>query len=79
MPEKGSFTILYGSQTGQAKAIAEEIHEKSTHNDLKASIFCLSLTEKKVSEKLETEFCCYANNFFNLVSLFHNVIIPTTR
>eukprot|EP00112_Aurelia_sp_Birch-Aquarium-sp1_P014105 Seg3019.3 transcript_id=Seg3019.3/GoldUCD/mRNA.D3Y31 product="Methionine synthase reductase" protein_id=Seg3019.3/GoldUCD/D3Y31 len=47
MPEKGKFTILYGSQTGQAKAIAEEIHQRCTDHNLTASIFCLSLTEKK--------------------------------
>ena len=48
MPAEQKFTILYGSQTGQAKAIAEEIHERSAQTGLTASIFCLSLTDKRV-------------------------------
>ena len=47
------FTILYGSQTGQAKAIAEEIHEFSEQHGLKSNLFCLSLTEKKFALEKE--------------------------
>lgn len=47
------FTILYGSQTGQAKAIAEEIHEFSEHHGLLSNLFCLSLTEKKFTLEKE--------------------------
>ena len=43
------FLLLYGSQTGQAKAIAEEISEKAVEKNLHADIHCLSMTEKKVS------------------------------
>ena len=43
-----TFVILYGSQTGQAKAIAEEIYEQSESHDLRAKLFCLSTTDKKV-------------------------------
>ena len=43
------FLLLYGSQTGQAKAIAEEIAEKAVEKNLHADIHCLSMTEKKVS------------------------------
>lgn len=43
-----TFTILYGSQTGQAKAIAEEIYEQSENHGFKPKLFCLSTTEKKV-------------------------------
>ena len=69
MPEKGKFTILYGSQTGQAKAIAEEIHQRCTDHNLTASIFCLSLTDKKVSRaqdwligKRRWCYCYYATH-----------------
>jgi len=48
------FTILYGSQTGQAKAIAEEIHESSEQHGLHSNLFCLSLTEKKFTLEKET-------------------------
>ena len=48
------FTILYGSQTGQAKAIAEEIHEFSEQHGLDSNLFCLSLTEKKFTLEKET-------------------------
>ena len=48
------FTILYGSQTGQAKAIAEEIHEFSEQHGLDSNLFCLSLTEKKFNLEKET-------------------------
>ena len=47
------FTILYGSQTGQAKAIAEEIHEFSEQHGLHSNLFCLSLTEKKFTLEKE--------------------------
>lgn len=47
------FTILYGSQTGQAKAIAEEIHELSEQHGLHSNLFCLSLTEKKFTLEKE--------------------------
>ena len=47
------FTILYGSQTGQAKAIAEEIHEFSEQHGLQSNLFCLSLTEKKFTLEKE--------------------------
>lgn len=47
MPVSSHFTILYGSQTGQAQAIAEEIHENSSQHGLQSKLFCLSQTEKK--------------------------------
>ena len=47
------FLLLYGSQTGQAKAIAEEIAEKAETFQLHADLHCFSQTEKKVSD------CCY--------------------
>ena len=57
MPSSSStankFTILYGSQTGQAKAIAEEIHEFSEQHGLHSNLFCLSLTEKKFTLEKE--------------------------
>jgi len=43
------FLLLYGSQTGQAQAIAEEIAEKATQHNLDADLFCLSQIEKKVN------------------------------
>lgn len=46
--KQNRFLLLYGSQTGQAKAIAEEILEKSETNGFCADLHCLSLTEKKV-------------------------------
>ena len=48
------FTILYGSQTGQAKAISEEIHELSDQHGLNSNLFCLSLTEKKFTLEKES-------------------------
>lgn len=47
------FTILYGSQTGQAKAIAEEIQEFSEQHGFHSNLFCLSLTEKKFTLEKE--------------------------
>ncbi|KAL4228706.1 hypothetical protein ACF0H5_011749 [Mactra antiquata] len=49
------FLLLYGSQTGQAKAISEQIAEKAYEQDLKPELHCLSLTEKKFF--LERETC----------------------
>lgn len=50
MPEctKNRFLLLYGSETGQAQAIAEEINEAAPHHDLAPELHCLSLTDKKV-------------------------------
>lgn len=42
------FLLLYGSQTGQAEAIAEEIEQNAGAHGLTAEIHCLSLTEKRV-------------------------------
>nr|XP_002741834.2 PREDICTED: methionine synthase reductase-like [Saccoglossus kowalevskii] len=47
MSNKNRFLLLYGSQTGQAEAIAEEIQEDAENHGLKADLFCLSQTEKK--------------------------------
>ncbi|XP_072030751.1 methionine synthase reductase-like [Amphiura filiformis] len=52
---QGRFLLLYGSQTGQAKAIAEEIYENAPHHGLQPEIHCLSMTDKKFS--LEKEAC----------------------
>lgn len=46
--EKKDFLILYGSQTGQAKAISEEIFDRAYKEGLTPRRFCLSLVEKKV-------------------------------
>ncbi|XP_020909211.1 methionine synthase reductase [Exaiptasia diaphana] len=53
MPTSSHFTILYGSQTGQAQAIAEEIHENSSQHGLQSKLFCLSQTEKKFTLEKE--------------------------
>ncbi|XP_070546978.1 methionine synthase reductase-like [Ptychodera flava] len=45
--EKRRFLLLYGSQTGQAEAIAEEILQYSSDHGLHAEMHCLSQTEKK--------------------------------
>lgn len=49
------FLLLYGSQTGQAKAIAEEILGASQKHGLFAELYCLSLTDKKFC--VEKEHC----------------------
>lgn len=46
---KSDFLILYASETGQAKAISEEIADKAHEYGLKPARFCLSLTDKRVS------------------------------
>ncbi|XP_063422616.1 methionine synthase reductase-like [Mytilus trossulus] len=52
---KNRFLLLYGSQTGQAKAISEEIVEKAEKFNLTADLHCLSQTEKKFN--IEREHC----------------------
>ena len=47
------FLLIYSSQTGQAKAIAEEIAENAPRHGLKAELHCISLTEKRVSQYLQ--------------------------
>ena len=43
------FLLIYATQTGQAKAIAEEIAETAPNHGLEAEVHCISLTEKKVT------------------------------
>ncbi|KAL3837612.1 hypothetical protein ACJMK2_022958 [Sinanodonta woodiana] len=52
---RNRFLLLYGSQTGQAQAIAEEIAENAEQHGLHADIHCLSQTEKKFY--IERESC----------------------
>ncbi|XP_071789021.1 methionine synthase reductase-like [Asterias amurensis] len=52
---QGRFLLLYGSQTGQAKAIAEEIFETSPQHGLDPEMHCLSVTDKKFC--IENEKC----------------------
>ncbi|KAK7092257.1 methionine synthase reductase-like [Littorina saxatilis] len=49
------FLLLYATQTGQAKAIAEEIFQQSTDRGLQPELHCLSMTDKKFS--IEKEHC----------------------
>ena len=42
------FLLLYGSQTGQAQSICEEIAETASKHGLEAELYCLSQTDKKV-------------------------------
>jgi len=46
--DKGHFLLLYGSQTGQAKAIAEEFCQTAADKGLSPALFCFSQFEKKV-------------------------------
>ncbi|XP_066932114.1 methionine synthase reductase-like [Clytia hemisphaerica] len=46
---KNDFLILYGSQTGQAQAISEEIFDKAHKEGFSPRRFCLSMIEKKFS------------------------------
>jgi len=45
---KNDFLILYGSQTGQAQSISEEIFDQAHKKGFNPRRFCLSLVEKKV-------------------------------
>jgi len=47
--DKGHFLLLYGSQTGQAKAIAEEFQQTTADKGLSPALYCFSQFEKKVS------------------------------
>ncbi|ESP01628.1 hypothetical protein LOTGIDRAFT_225295 [Lottia gigantea] len=51
---KNRFLLLYGSQTGQAKAIAEEIADRCVEQGLHADVICLSQTEKKFNIERES-------------------------
>lgn len=47
---KSRFLIVYASETGQAKAISEEIEERALGYGLKPVRFCMSLTDRRVSK-----------------------------
>jgi len=42
------FLLVYGSQTGQAQAIAEEVAERAEKLGLEPSLHCFSRIEKEV-------------------------------
>ena len=46
---RGRFLLLYGSQTGQAQAIAEQIRERSLTRGFDPELHCLDQAEKKVT------------------------------
>jgi len=46
--DKGHFLLVYGSQTGQAKAIAEEFQQTASDKGLSPALYCFSQFEKKV-------------------------------
>jgi methionine synthase reductase len=41
------FTIIYASQTGQAKSIAENISDLASQRNFKTNLFCISEYEKR--------------------------------
>ncbi|XP_076456034.1 methionine synthase reductase-like isoform X2 [Babylonia areolata] len=51
----GRYLLLYGSQTGQSQAIAEEIFERSAKHGLQPEIHCMSMVGKKF--QVENEPC----------------------
>ncbi|KAL8606119.1 hypothetical protein ACOMHN_032126 [Nucella lapillus] len=51
----GRCLLLYGSQTGQSQAIAEEIFQRSSKHGLQPEIFCMSMLGKKF--QMEDERC----------------------
>lgn len=42
------FLLLYGSQTGQAEAIAEKIRDTARERGLHPDMYCISQSEKEV-------------------------------
>lgn len=54
------FLLLYGSQTGQAKAIAERIEEIALELGFKPDIHCFSQSEKKVRNRIDN-YCMMLN------------------
>ena len=42
------FLLLYGSQTGQAEAIAERVRDFALERGLSPDMYCISQSEKKV-------------------------------
>lgn len=46
--QQNKFLILYGSQTGQAEAISEEIADNAEKINLKSERFCLNDINRKV-------------------------------
>ena len=52
MDPANSFLLLFGSQTGQAEAISEEISETSESEGLSVDLNVMSLTDKKVMGSL---------------------------
>ena len=48
MESADGFLLLFGSQTGQAEAIAEEIYENAVSEGFSADLHVMSLIDKKV-------------------------------
>uniref|UniRef100_A0A0N4Z5B8 Methionine synthase reductase n=1 Tax=Parastrongyloides trichosuri TaxID=131310 RepID=A0A0N4Z5B8_PARTI len=48
------FIIIYGSQTGQAEAIAKQIEDRTIHHGYNPRVYCMSQTEKEFFIEKET-------------------------
>ncbi len=49
--EEGRFLLVYGTETGQAKAIAEIIRDKAVEKGLHPVTFCFSQSDKGVGTR----------------------------
>lgn len=75
MASTSRFLLVYGSQTGQSKAIAEELVERCYKVGIDADIHCLSKIEKEVSHLNIFALCCF-NGSCDGVVIFHDVFFP---
>ena len=70
MAEK-RFLLVYGSQTGQAQAISEEIRDRAVEKGFQPDIHCLSQADKKVSltpqEGSSTVILDYKYDIYSLI------------
>lgn len=50
---EGRFLLVFGSETGQAKAIAEIIRDKAIERGLRPDTFCFSQYDKQVGTTID--------------------------
>lgn len=65
--EQPRFLLVYGTQTGQAKAISEELAERSDRAGLVADIHCFSKVDKEVKIRISYKWPTYCKKIVSNV------------
>ena len=67
--EQPRFLLIYGTQTGQAKAISEELAERSERAGLVADIHCFSKVDKEVKIWISYKWPTHCKKLYQMLNM----------